>query len=65
MEIPKRIFLTVSYLTENKKNENLRQKALFISRPNDPYHENKERLIKLLADPVKYKEIYTYNRKII
>jgi Rps23 Pro-64 3,4-dihydroxylase Tpa1-like proline 4-hydroxylase len=64
-ENSKRIFLTVSYLSKNKKNENLRQKALFISRPNDPYDENKERLIKLRADPVKYKEIYAYNDRLI
>lgn len=56
-----RIFVTVSYLSQNINNSNLRQKALFIKRPQDPYDEKKEELIKLRADSVKYKEMYDYN----
>jgi Rps23 Pro-64 3,4-dihydroxylase Tpa1-like proline 4-hydroxylase len=53
----KRIFVTVSYLVNNS-NASLRQKALFIRRPQDPFDEDKEYLIKLRADPIRCKDIY-------
>ncbi len=54
----KRIFLTVSYLSDNQSDLNKRVKAFFVPRPGDPADENKERLRFLRADPDKYKEIY-------
>jgi UDP-N-acetylglucosamine 4,6-dehydratase/5-epimerase len=56
----KRIFLTLSYLCSNpiQNYENTRQKAFFISRPNDPDDEEKDKLRLLRADPKKYKDIY-------
>jgi len=54
----KRIFLTMSYLSEITHDENKRTKALFIARPTDPPDEEKERLRQLRADPERYKEIY-------
>jgi hypothetical protein len=61
----KRIFVTVSYLSpnENKYNNQIfREKALFIQRPIDVYDEEKEKLIKIRADPVLYKTVYIYSK---
>ena len=60
----KRIFFTISYLSsnDNKDNEEIfRQKALFIQRPFDIYDEEKEKLIKIRADPILYKTMYIYS----
>lgn len=58
----KRIFITISYLTFNEnKNKFYREKALFIRRPQDEYDEEKEKLIKIRADPLLYKEVYNYS----
>ena len=58
----KRIFITISYLTFNEnKNKIYREKALFIRRPQDEYDEEKEKLIKIRADPLLYKEVYNYS----
>jgi Rps23 Pro-64 3,4-dihydroxylase Tpa1-like proline 4-hydroxylase len=54
----KRIFLTISYLSETTADQNKRVKALFIKRPQDPQDDEKERLRLLRADPEKYKEVY-------
>jgi hypothetical protein len=54
----KRIFLTLSYLSENYGNINKKQKAFFVPRPEDEYDENKDKLRFLRADPEKYKEVY-------
>ena len=55
----KRIFLTMSYLSENEsEDKNQRTKAYFVARPNDPADEEKDKLRLLRADPEKYKEIY-------
>lgn len=56
----KRIFLTLSYLS-NKHTDNytnIRTKAFFVKRPNDPEDEEKDKLRLLRADPEKYKQIY-------
>lgn len=58
----KRLFVTISYLSKNINNETLRQKALFIKRPFDKYDEEKDRLRKLRADPIHYKEVYRTNK---
>ena len=54
----KRIFITISYLSENFNDLNKKVKAQFIARPTDPFDEEKEKLRALRADPDKYKEIY-------
>lgn len=54
----RRIFLTISYLSENFKDLNKRQKAFFVPLPDEPPSEEKTRLRMLRADPEKYKEIY-------
>jgi hypothetical protein len=54
----KRIFITISYLSENYEDKNKRQKAYFVARPNDPVDEKKDNLRILRADAEKYKEIY-------
>jgi hypothetical protein len=53
-----RIFLTVSYLSENMKDNNKRQKAFFIARPCDIFDPEKDKLRLLRADPEKYKYVY-------
>tara|TARA_B110000908_G_scaffold133894_1_gene158093 strand:+ start:296 stop:1081 length:786 start_codon:yes stop_codon:yes gene_type:complete len=60
----KRIFLTLSYLSENHSTDykNTREKAFFIKRPNDPENPEKDRLRLLRADPIRYKEIYRINK---
>ena len=57
-ETSKRIFITLSYLSENLEDKNKRMKAFFIARPSDPMDEEKDKLRLLRADPEKYKEIY-------
>lgn len=54
----KRIFVTISYLSENYDDKNKRQKAFFVARPDDPKDEEKDKLRLLRADPQKYKEVY-------
>ena len=56
----KRIFITVSYLSNNHENEysNKHQKALFIKLPNEPENKEKNKLRLLRVDPEKYKDIY-------
>lgn len=53
-----RLFITMSYLSNNIVDKNKRPKAFFVPRPEDPVDENKDRLRFLRADPEKYKEIY-------
>lgn len=57
----KRLFVTISYLSNNENFENKRQKAFFIARPDDPPDEEKDKLRLLRADPEKYKEVYRNN----
>jgi Rps23 Pro-64 3,4-dihydroxylase Tpa1-like proline 4-hydroxylase len=54
----KRIFLTMSYMSDNMDDSNKRMKALFIARPQDPIDAEKDKLRLLRADPEKYKEVY-------
>jgi hypothetical protein len=57
-ENSRRIFITISYLSDNTEDMNKRVKAFFVSRPEDAKDEEKDRLRLLRADPEKYKEIY-------
>lgn len=57
-EDSKRIFVTISYLSENYEDLNKRQKAYFVARPNDPVDFEKDKMRLLRADPLKFKEIY-------
>jgi hypothetical protein len=57
-EDSKRIFITISYLSENYEDKNKRQKAFFVARPDDPTDEEKDKLRLLRADPEKFKNIY-------
>lgn len=54
----KRIFITISYMSNNTDDLNKRKKAMFISRPSDPEDPEKDHLRFLRADPERYKEIY-------
>lgn len=60
----KRIFLTISYVSNkhNEEMENKREKAFFISRPNDPINLDKDRLRFLRADPDKCINLYDTNK---
>jgi len=60
----KRIFLTISYLSEIKDGDS-REKARFIKRPGDPEDPEKERLRELRVNPDRYKEIYNMMAKYI
>jgi hypothetical protein len=54
----KRIFITISYLSENYEDKNKRQKAFFVARLDDPIDTEKDKLRLLRADPEKFKDIY-------
>ncbi len=57
----KRIFLTISYLSDRQLEsnfENKRQKAFFVALPDEPKNEEKDKLRLMRADPEKYKEVY-------
>lgn len=54
----KRIFITLSYLSENTADKNKRKKAFFVARPEDPEDAEKDKLRLLRADSEKYKEVY-------
>ena len=54
----KRIFITLSYLSDEKKDSNKKQKAFFIKRPEDPDDPEKDKLRLLRCDPILYKKIY-------
>lgn len=53
-----RIFVTISYLSENYTDSNKKVKALFIARPGDAHDSEKDRLRLLRADPERYKDVY-------
>jgi Rps23 Pro-64 3,4-dihydroxylase Tpa1-like proline 4-hydroxylase len=54
----KRIFVTISYLSENFTDDNKKVKAYFVSRPTDPIDLEKDKLRLLRSDSDKYKEVY-------
>jgi len=53
-----RIFVTISYLSENYADLNKRVKAFFVARPGDAPDMEKDKLRLLRADPEKYKGVY-------
>jgi Rps23 Pro-64 3,4-dihydroxylase Tpa1-like proline 4-hydroxylase len=57
-ENSKRIFVTISYLSENYEDKNKRSKAFFVKRPKDENNEEKDRLRLLRAEPDKCKYVY-------
>jgi len=61
----KRIFVTISYLSENFTDENKKVKAYFVSRPEDPIDKEKDKLRLLRADSKKYKEILNISKDTI
>jgi Rps23 Pro-64 3,4-dihydroxylase Tpa1-like proline 4-hydroxylase len=54
----KRIFVTLSYLSNNLSDKNKRLKAFFVARPEDTLDEEKDKMRLLRADPETYKKIY-------
>jgi hypothetical protein len=54
----KRIFITISYLSDNTIDQNKKVKALFVARPQDVPNPEKDALRLLRADPERYKDIY-------
>lgn len=60
----KRIFVTLSYLSDNADYQNKRVKAYFVARPDDPVDEEKDKLRLLRADPEKYAEVYRCSQRI-
>lgn len=60
-EKSRRIFITISYMSDNQSDTNKKVKALFIARPNDTDDPKKEELRQLRADPQRYKDIYRLN----
>ncbi len=60
----RRIFITLSYLSNSDEYNNKKKKAYFVARPNDPVDENKDKLRLLRADPEQCKRVYNMNNKI-
>jgi Rps23 Pro-64 3,4-dihydroxylase Tpa1-like proline 4-hydroxylase len=60
----KRIFLTLSYLSDEKNNlfENERLKAYFVKRPDDPDDEEKDKMRILRANPETCKYVYNMDK---
>lgn len=54
----KRIFVTLSYVSEQFDDLNKKEKAFFVKRPEDPEDEEKDKIRMMRRDPEKYKEVY-------
>ena len=54
----KRIFLTLSYVSEKYDDLNKREKAFFVKHPDEPFNEEKDKMRLLRADATKCKEVY-------
>jgi hypothetical protein len=53
-----RLFITLSYLSDNFNDKNIKTKAFFIETPDYPFDLEKKKLRDLRADSNKYKDIY-------
>lgn len=62
-ENTKRIFLTLSYLSEDQSLTNTYKKAYFVKRPQDPEDKEKDRLRLLRANPETCAEVYRTTHK--
>jgi len=47
----KRLFLTLSYVSENYTDLNKKQKAFFVKRPEDPEDHEKDKIRMMRCDP--------------
>lgn len=54
----KRIFVTLSYLSEQYDDLNKKEKAFFVKRPEDPENKEKDKIRMMRCDPEKYKDVY-------
>ena len=54
----KRIFLTLSYVSDQFNDLNKREKAFFVKHPDEPENEEKDKIRLMRCDPEKYKEVY-------
>ena len=54
----KRIFVTLSYVSEQYADLNKKEKAFFVKRPDDPMDEEKDKIRMMRCDPEKYKDVY-------
>lgn len=59
-----RIFVTISYLSDEHYDTNKRTKAYFIARPDDVHDPDKDRLRPLRADPEICRDIYRLKQQI-
>ncbi len=57
----RRIFITISYLSDDESMKNTYKKAYFIKRPQDPKDPEKDRLRALRANPETCAEVYNIN----
>ena len=53
-----RIFLTLSYISDQYTDLNKKEKAFFIKRPEDPVDMEKDKIRMMRCDAEKYKEVY-------
>lgn len=54
----KRIFVTLSYVSDQFDDLNKKEKAFFVKRPNDPEDVEKDKIRMMRCDPKKYIEVY-------
>ena len=54
----KRIFITLSYVSDQFYDLNKKQKAFFVKRPEDPEDKGKDKIRMMRCDPEKYKNVY-------
>ena len=57
----KRVFVTISYVSDSTESLNKRQKAFFVKHPDEPEDEEKDKIRMMRCDPEKYKEVYNIN----
>jgi hypothetical protein len=58
----KRIFITISYLSDDSRLTNTNKKAYFIKRPDDPEDEEKDKLRLLRVNPDTCKDVYRFTQ---